>query len=79
MRGTVAKRLRKIAEGMATQGNEMANKKHNIFVRQAIEGEFDALGEQKFDWVEKQFTQVVHAPSGVRGTYKALKKAYKRG
>lgn len=79
MRGSVAKRLRKLAVGMATRGNEMDNKTSKIFVMQDIEGELDVLGKPKREFVEKEFTRVAHAAGSIRGTYKALKKAYQRG
>lgn len=79
MRGSVAKRLRKLAVGMATRGNEMDNKTSKIFVMRDIEGEVDNFGAPKRECVEKEFTRVAHAEGSIRGTYKALKKAYKRG
>lgn len=79
MRGSVAKRLRKLAVGMATRGNEMDNKTSKTFVMRDIEGEVDNLGSPKREFLEKEFTRVAHAEGSIRGTYKALKKAYKRG
>lgn len=74
MRGTVAKKLRKVAKAVSEQDKSLVKKTSKIFV---LDDVLQIDGSTKKDYVEKDFVTVSWHPNSARGTYQRMKAEFK--